>query len=317
MVPVDAVSDFIINWIANIPQLAAPYALAALGLIVSERAGVLTITAEGLMLVGALAGIIASTVLGGQPFAALAFAMLAASLVSGLFGALVVAFRVNQVIAGLATVFFCQGLTNLIGARGDFTNHAVAGLGKLAIGPLSQIPVVGHILFSQDAIVYAIVPIFFLVDRLLFRSTLGLRLRAVGENPDAANAAGISVSRYRFAAVLAGAALIGLAGGYLSVVHTKIWIQDMTNGRGWIAVALVIFSRWRPWRALGGALLFGGIEALIPRLAAAGVALPQYFMLMTPYLATLAVMVWSSRANKGRADGPASLGQPHVREERR
>lgn len=310
-------SNFIINWIANIPQLATPYALAALGLIISERAGVLTITAEGLMLIGALAGIIASTLLGGYPVVALTCAMITASAVSALFGLLVVILRVNQVIAGLAIVFFCQGLTNLIGTRGDFTNHAVAGLGKLPTGWLSQIPIFGHILFSQDIVVYAIIPIFYLVDRFLMRSTLGLRLRAVGENPDAANAAGIPVSSYRFAAVLAGAALIGLAGGYLSVVHTKIWIQEMTDGRGWIAVALVIFSRWRPWRALGGAFLFGGIEALIPRLAAAGVNLPQYFMLMTPYLATLAVMVWSSGTNKGRADGPAALGQPHVREERR
>ena len=122
---------------------------------------------------------------------------------------------------------------------------------------------------------------------------LGLRLRSVGENPDAADAAGVSVSLYRVGAIVAGSALIGLAGGYLSVVDVKLWVPDISGGRGWIAVALVIFARWQPWRALFGALLFGCIEALIPRIAAAGIQVPQYFLLMTPYLATIAVMVWA------------------------
>ena len=127
----------------------------------------------------------------------------------------------------------------------------------------------------------------------------------------------MSVSLYRFGAVVAGSALIGLAGGYLSVVDVKIWIPDMTGGRGWIAVALVIFARWQPWRALFGALLFGCIEALIPRIAAAGIQVPTYFLLMTPYLATIAVMVWVGLTKFGRSNEPAALGQPHVREERR
>ena len=143
----------------------------------------------------------------------------------------------------------------------------------------------------------------------------GLRLRAVGENPQAADAAGIS--RLALRGVLAGSALVGLADAYISVVSTKLWIAGMTGGRGWIAVGLVIFARWSPWKALAGAVLFGCIEALIPQLAAAGVQLPQYFVLMTPYAITLAVMVWVAVARRGGDGEPGALGQPYVREERR
>lgn len=309
--------EFIVNWLANIPELASPYALAALGLIVSERAGVLTLTAEGLMLVGALAGVIAFDSLGGHPLGALGVSMLAAGLTSLLFALLVVLLKVNQVLAGLAMVFFCQGLTNLIGARGGLTNQPIAGLDKVVFPRLTDVPIVGPILFHQDLVVYALVPIFAIVAVVLTRTWFGMRLRAVGENPDAADAAGINVSMYRVIAIVAGATLVGLAGGYLSVVHTKLWVQEMTAGRGWIAVALVVFARWRPWGALAGAFLFGGIEALIPRLAAQGFALPQYIILMTPYIATLAVMVWFAVARRGTVEGPEALGIPHVREERR
>ena len=174
-------------------------------------------------------------------------------LVSLLFAFLVVFLRVNQVIAGLAIVFFCYGLTGLLGTLGGWTNRAITGLHAVAIWPLSEIPIVGKILFSQDLVVYLAIPIFFLVNYVLTRSMLGLRLRSVGENPQAADAAGVSVSLYRLGAVIAGSALIGLAGGYLSVVDVKLWIPDISGGRGWIAVALVIFARWQPWRALFGA----------------------------------------------------------------
>jgi len=159
--------------------------------------------------------------------------------------------------------------------------------------------------------------IFLAVVWFLARTTTGLRMRAVGENPQAADAAGISVLGYRLAAILAGSALIGLAGGYISVLSTKLWIADMTGGRGWIAVALVIFARWSPWKALAGALLFGCIEALIPQLAAAGVRLPQYFVLMTPYAVTLAVMIWVASGKNVSGNQPGALGIPFIREERR
>ncbi|RYF81786.1 MAG: ABC transporter permease [Comamonadaceae bacterium] len=307
------------SWIGNVPDFAVPYALAALGLIISERAGVLSLGAEGLMLVGALAGV-AAMLHFGSVGAALPLAMLAASAVSVLFALMVIVLRVNQVIAGLALVFFCQGLTSLLGTVFDWTNKPVSGGGALALPLLSDLPLIGR-LFSQNLVVYLTPLIFAAVVWWLNRSTGGLRLRAVGENPQAADAAGLSVSGWRFAAVLAGSALVGLAGAYLSVISTKLWIAGMVGGRGWIAVALVIFARWAPWRALAGALLFGCIEALIPQLAAAGVKLPQYFVLMTPYAVTLGVMIWVAMARKGGAslsqDEPGALGQPYLREERR
>ncbi len=303
------------NWLGNAPDFAVPYALAALGLIVCERSGVLSLGAEGLMLVGALAGIGAQIAF-GQPGLSLVIAMFAASAVSVLFAVMTILLRVNQVIAGLALVFFCQGLTSLAGTLFGWTNVAVSSFSAIPLWPLSALPLVGR-LFNQNIVVYLTLPIFVAVVWYLTRTTAGLRLRAVGENPQAADAAGISVTAWRFAAVLAGSALVGLAGAYISVVSTKLWIAGMTGGRGWIAVGLVIFARWSPWKALAGAVLFGCVEALIPQLAAAGVQLPQYFVLMTPYAITLAVMVWVAVARRGGDGEPGALGQPYVREERR
>jgi simple sugar transport system permease protein len=307
--------SIVLNWLASTPDFAVPYALAALGLIISERAGVLSLGAEGLMLVGALAGIGAQIAL-GQPGVSLVLAMLAASAVSLLFAVMVIWLRVNQVIAGLALVFFCQGFTALVGSLAEWTNHATEGIGSMALWPLSLLPGAGR-LFEQNAMVWLTLPIFVAVAWFLSRTSAGLRLRAVGENPQAADAAGIRVTLWRLAAVLAGSALVGLAGAYISVVSTKLWIAGMTGGRGWIAVGLVIFARWSPWKALVGALLFGCIEALIPQLAAAGVQLPQYFVMMTPYAVTLGVMIWVAVARRGGDDEPGALGQPYVREERR
>jgi len=307
--------SIVLNWLASTPDFAVPYALAALGLIISERAGVLSLGAEGLMLVGALAGIGAQIAI-GQPAVSLVLAMLAASVVSVLFAVMVIWLRVNQVIAGLALVFFCQGLTALVGSMAEWTNHATEGIGAMGLWPLSMLPGVGR-LFEQNAMVWLTLPIFCAVAWFFARTSTGLRLRAVGENPQAADAAGIRVAAWRFAAVLAGSALVGLAGAYISVVSTKLWIAGMTGGRGWIAVGLVIFARWSPWKALVGALLFGCIEALIPQLAAAGVQLPQYFVMMTPYAVTLGVMVWVALSRRGADEEPGALGQPYVREERR
>lgn len=309
--------DFLTNWLSDAPMTAVPYALAALGLIISERSGVLNLTAEGLMLVGALTGVGTCLMLGGHPEIALVAAMLAASCVSLLFAGLVVILRVNQVIAGLSIVFFCQGLTGLVGTLANWQNKHIEGLGHLVIWPFSQIPVIGRIFFMQDAIVYLTILIFFLVNRWLSSTMMGLRIRSVGESPAAADAAGISVSLHRILAIVVGSSLVGLAGGYISVVNVKLWVTGMTDGRGWIAVALVVFARWAPWPALGGALLFGCIEAVIPHIAAAGIRVPQYLMMMTPYLATIAVMIWVGATQRVGTSEPAALGQPHVREERR
>src|SRR5258708_18369981 len=245
------------------------------------------------MLVGALAGVGAQLALGNSGVSVLGGGR-GAGVVSILFATMAIVLRINQVISGLALVFFCQGLTSLLGTAFGWENRTFAGLGTLAL--------------RQNAMVYLTVPVFFAVAFVLSNSALGLRLRAAGENPQAADAAGISVPRYRFAAVLVGSAIVGLAGGYLSVVSTKLWVDGMTAGRGWIAVGLVIFARWSPWRALAGALLFVCLEALIPQLAAAGIRLPQYFVFMTPYAVTLAAMIWAGL--------PSTTGGPRARRPR-
>ena len=225
--------------------------------------------------------------------------------------------RIPWPVILLALVFFCQGLSSLLGSSMGWVNQTITGLPAIALWPLSEIPMLGRILFKQNPMVYLTPLIFLIVAAVLTRSVTGLRLRAVGENPQAADAAGIDVLHYRFSAILIGAAIVGLAGGYISVVSTKLWVEGMTGGRGWIAIGLVIFARWQPWRALAGALLFGCIEALIPQLAAAGVRLPQYFVQMTPYAVTLAVMAWVAIRKKGSDGEPGALGEPFVREERR
>lgn len=310
--------ELIGHWLGSVPDFAVPYALAALGLILTERAGVLALGAEGLMLIGALVAIGAQLAFGATGVS-LVLAMAAASAVSALFAVMVVWLRIHQVIAGLALVFFCQGLSSLLGTLLGWTNQPVTAQGAVAVWPLSELPVVGG-LFIQNPVAILTPLIFLAVVLFLNRTAAGLKLRAVGENPHAADAAGISVGGMRFLAILAGAALVGLAGATISLLSTKLWIAGMTGGRGWIAVGLVIFARWSPWKALAGAVLFGCIEALIPQLAAAGVPLPQYFVLMTPYVVTLGVMVWVAVGLRGGHGGggsqPGALGEPYVREER-
>ncbi len=307
--------DFIVNWIAFTPVFAVPLALASLGLIINERAGVMNLGAEGIMMCGAFASVVAYLEVGGSNGAGVLAAIGAGMLVSALFAFMVVTLRVNQVVTGIAVVFFGSGLTGLIG--GPWTEKAVGGFSKLNLGPLSDIPVLGKILFQQDLMVYLSIPIIFLVWRFLYRSVPGMHLRSVGENPQAADAAGINIDRYRFLAVIAGGALVGLAGGYLGLASAKFWIEDMTQGRGWIAVALVIFARWQPGRAVAGAFLFGGIEALIPRIQAIGLPVPQYLLLMMPYLATLAVLAYVGIVSRTGSGAPGALGLPYVREDRR
>ncbi len=306
--------DFIANWLAFTPVFATPLILATLGLIINERAGVINLGAEGLMLCGALTGVAAYVELGQSTFVSMAASGVAGFVVAALFAFLVVVLRADQVVTGITIVFFGVGLTGLIGLK--WNDKAIAGFQKLDLGVLSDIPFLGKVFFAQDAMVYLTIPIIGGVWWFLFRTRTGLNLRAVGENPQAADAAGIGVDLYRFCAVTAGGVLCGMAGGYLALAAAKIWVNEMTHGRGWIAIALVIFARWMPGRAVFGALLFGGIEALIPRIFAAGWPVPQYFLQMTPFLATLAVLVYAG-LRRSRSDAPGALGLPYVREDRR
>ncbi|MBV6656374.1 MAG: ABC transporter permease [Devosiaceae bacterium] len=293
--------DFIANWLLSTPAFAVPFVLAALGIIITEKAGVLNLGAEGFMLVGAMAGVGAMLADAG-PFLALGASALAGVALGFVFAIMVAGLRINHVIAGLILVFGAHAFTSFVATTNRWTNQSITGLEPIFLG--------------QDPLVF-LTPLLVLATVLVLDKTrFGLSMRAVGENPAAADAAGFDPTTYRYAAILIGGALLGLAGGYLTVAVTRIWVDGVIGGRGWIAVALVIFARWYPWRALLGALLFGCIEALIPRIAATGADVPRYFLQMTPYLATLIVMIWSAtRARSGWAQ-PGALGTHYVREDR-
>jgi len=308
--------DFVIFWLSNVPSFAAPFALGVLGMIICERSGVLNLGAEGFVLVGAMSGAGVLISLGNYPISALIIAGLCASTLGLLFAFLVVLLRVNQVIAGLIMVFLAQGLTSLISRNMEWVNKPFDGLGRLDFGLLTKIPFLGPIIFGQDIIVYSTIFLYLLSFYFIYRTNIGLQIRAVGENPEAVDAAGGNVILLRLIAFLIGAFFLGVAGGYLTVVVAKIWVDGISGGRGWIIIALVIFARWRLWRSIIGAVLFGCIEALIPRLAAVGVQLPQYFILMLPYVATLVVMIWSNVKGDNQQDAPLALGKPYLREER-
>jgi len=307
--------DFLVNWLSAMPVFSVPLILASLGLIINERAGVLNLGAEGIMICGALGGIAFYLVLGQSIILGLLGSFFIGALVSTLFAILVVIFRTNQVVTGITFVFLGSGLTGLVGP--PFTDKAVKGIDGIYIPFFSDLPFFGRVLFSHDPMVYLTILMVFALTMFLYRTRIGLELRAVGENPQAADAGGVNVIFIRFFAVIFGGALIGLAGGYLAVATAKIFVFEMTQGRGWIAIALVIFSRWMPWKVVLGGLLFGSIEALIPRVLAAGFSIPQYFLQMTPYLATFIVLVYAAIKKSGGQEAPSALGEPYVREDRR
>jgi simple sugar transport system permease protein len=307
--------EFVTYWLASTPLFAVPLILAALGLIINERAGVLNLGCEGIMLCSALAAVSTCLETGGNVGLGLVVAIIAGMVVSFGFGVFVVMLRTNQVVTGITMVFLGSGLTGLIGV--PWTNIAVGGLEPIHIPFLTGIPIIGKFLFGQDPVAYVMLTLVFAVRYLLLRTRTGLELRAVGEHPQAADADGVNVELYRLAAVTAAGALIGLAGGYLALASAKIFVFDMTQGRGWIAVALVIFARWQPWRALAGGLLFGGIESLIPRIKAEGLPIPQYFLEMAPYAVTLGVLIYAALRLRTGQDAPKALGLPYVRQDRR
>jgi len=306
--------ELITNWLAYTPIFAVPLVAAALGLIINERAGLLNLGAEGIMLCGACVGVVAYIEFGDNIVLGFLFGIFAGMVMGFLFGIFVVVLRTNQVVTGISFVILGSGLTGLLGI--PWVNKTVTGISPIHIPYLTDIPVIGRFLFGQDLVVYLTVVLVALAWRFLYRTRMGLELRAVGENPQAADADGINVEAYRLLAATVGGAFIGLAGAYLSLAMAKIFVLDMTQGRGWIAIALVIFARWMPWRAVLGGVLFGSIEALIPRLKAIGAPIPQYYLEMTPYLATLAVLIYAAVRLRAGQDAPKALGIPYVRQDR-
>lgn len=286
-----------------------PLLYAALGELIVEKSGVLNLGVEGMMIVGAIMAFIVATET-GQLWLAVIASMLAGALMALIFGFITLSLMANQVATGLALTIFGIGLSAFIGQ--SYTSVALDGIKALHMPLLSDIPLFGKLLFSYDPLVYLAVVIFAGVTWFLYRSRAGLILRAVGESPHSAHALGYHVIRIRYGAVLFGGAMAGLGGAYLSIAYTPLWAENMTAGRGWIALALVVFSTWRPARVLLGAMLFGGVTIAQFHIQGMGVEIPSQFLSMLPYLATIVVLVIISRdATVIRLNAPASLGQPY------
>ena len=285
-----------------------PLALAGLGLLVNERAGVLNLGAEGMMLVAAVAGFAAALATGSDLAAFAAGAAAGAVLAAG-FGALVIWLNTNQYATGLALSLFGYGFSAFVGV--PFVGRKLAERVPAEVPGLAQIPFVGEALFRQHPMVYATVALAFALVWFLYRSRAGLVLRAIGESPESAHALGYKVRPLRLAAVMFGGALCGVAGAFLSVVYAPLWVEGLTAGRGWIALALTTFATWRPLRVLLGAYLFGGVTMLQFALQGAGVQVASQWLAMLPYLATIVVLALiSHNAAFIRINMPASLGKP-------
>jgi len=284
--------------------------VAALGELVTERSGVLNLGVEGMMIMGAV-GAFAVAQMTGNPYLGLLAGIAVGALFSLLFGFLTLTLVTNQVATGLALTILGLGASGMIGE----TWVGVPGikLQAIYIPGLSDIPVIGPILFHQDIVFYLSIALLIGVNWFLFRSRTGLMLRAIGDNHGSAHALGIDVLRVRYLSVMFGGACAGLAGAQLSLVYTPQWVEDMSAGRGWIALALVVFSSWRPWRVLAGGYLFGAVTIGQLHTQALGVNVPSQFLSALPYAATVVVLVLISRNRRTTLiNTPASLGKPFV-----
>jgi simple sugar transport system permease protein len=294
--------------IASTLNAGTVLALAALGLLISEKAGIVNLGAEGMMLCAAVAGF-ATVVLTGNDWLGFAAGMAAGAVLAAAFGVLVIWLNTNQYATGLALSLFGAGFSAFAGIK--YVQEKLPERPHFAVPLLSDIPLVGPALFRQHPLVYFAIALAGWLVWFLYRSRTGLVLRSVGESPSSAHALGYPVRRIRFAAVVAGGALCGLAGAYLAIVYTPLWVEGMVAGRGWIALALTTFATWRPARVLLGAYLFGGVTMLQFHLQGSGVEVPSQFLTMLPYLATVVVLALISRNPAWiRANMPASLGKP-------
>jgi general nucleoside transport system permease protein len=283
-------------------------AIAALGLLVNEKAGIVNLGAEGLMLCAAVAGF-AAVVHTGNDWLGFAAGMGAGALLAAIFGVLVIWLNTNQYATGLALSLFGVGFSAFAGI--SYVQEKLPERPQFAVPFLSDIPLLGSALFKQHPMVYLAMAMAGGLIWFLYRSRPGLVLRSVGENPDAAHALGYPVRRIRLAAVVVGGALCGLAGAYLSVIYTPLWVEGMVAGKGWIALALTTFATWRPARVLLGSYLFGGVTMVQFHLQGIGVDVPSQFLTMLPYIATIVVLALISRNPAWiRVNMPASLGKP-------
>lgn len=303
----------IVATLAAAVRSGTPILFAVLGEILTERAGVLNLGLEGLMLIGALSGFMAAY-LSSNLWLAVIIAMLMGGLFSLLFAVLTVTLKTNQVVTGLALTMMGTGLTAFIGK--DYIGKTAERFQNFSLPLLGQIPFFGPILFNQDWLVYITYLLVPLSWYYIFHSRLGMEMRAVGENPKTADSSGINVFAVRYLYVVIGGMITALGGAYLSLASTSMWIENMSAGRGWIAVALVIFAGWNPLKGILGAYLFGGVSILRLRLEAIGTGIPSHILMMFPYLLTLIVLVLSSGEKMRKKIGaPTEVGKAYSREE--
>ncbi|EJN15860.1 putative ABC-type transport system, permease component [Bradyrhizobium sp. YR681] len=288
---------------------STPLLIAATGELVTERSGVLNLGVEGMMIVGAACGF-GGAWLTGSIFIGALFGIVAGALMSLVFALMALGLAVNQVATGLALTILGIGLSGLIGA--GFVGERITPAVHLYIPGLTDMPLIGRVLFGEDAFVYFSIALIMSVWWFLYRTRAGLILRACGDNHVSAHALGYPVLRIRTLAVMFGGACAGLAGAYLPLAYTPFFIPGMTAGRGWIALALVVFSSWRPGRLVVGAYLFGAVTILQLHAQGWGVGIPSQFMSALPYLATVIVLVLLSRARTGGSTAPAALGTVFV-----
>ncbi len=287
---------------------STPLLLAAAGEMVAERAGVLNLGVEGMMLMGASCGFAVAIAGGSTTLGALA-GIAGGTALAAAFAVMTLGLAANQVASGLALTILGYGLSGLIGA--SFVGARRDPAPKLHLAGLSDLPFVGPVVFGQDGFVYASFALVAAIAWFLWRTRSGLMLRAIGDNPASAHALGHKVLLVRLYATLFGGACAGLAGSYLSLAYTPFWAKGMTAGRGWIALALVVFASWRPLRLVAGAYLFGAVTILQLHAQGAGLGIPSQLMSSLPYLATILVLVVIART-RGPGGAPAALGLPFV-----
>ena len=283
-------------------------ALASLGLLINEKAGIVNLGAEGMMLCAAIAGFATVSLTGSDVLGFLA-GMGAGAVLAAAFGVLVIWLGTNQYATGLALSLFGAGFSAFVG--GSFVQAKLPERMQFSVPVLADVPWLGPAMFRQHPLVYGAIALTVGLVYFLYRTRTGLVLRAVGESPESAHALGYPVRRIRLMSVVAGGALCGLAGAYISIIYTPLWVEGMIAGKGWIALALTTFATWRPARVLLGAYLFGGVTMLQFHLQATGVDIPSQFLSMLPYLATIAVLALISRNPTWlRVNMPASIGKP-------
>jgi len=307
--------DFFVPILAAAVRSGTPILYASLGEILTERSGVQNLGLEGLMLMGAFSGFTV-TYSTGNPWFGVVTAFIAGIAISLVHAFLSVSVGANQIVSGLAVTMFGTGASSLLGRK--MIGLTIPGFSKVPIPFLSRIPVFGPVFFEHDPLVYISYGLVFFLVWFIFYTRPGLNLRAVGESPVVVDAMGLSAVKLRYFYTMIGGGLASVGGAYMSLAYTKMWGEGMTAGRGWIAIAIVIFAVWHPARAVLGAYLFGGVGAMQLRIQAAGTSFPAPVLMMMPYIFTILVLLVIS-IKKGRGiliDSPGSLGIPYSREER-